>query len=65
MNLNESILSEVIYVGSDTNILKFSVHTVFNLRVEERRRLPSQFSFLKRCLFRMDYPTKRLYEIPF
>ena len=43
MNLNESILPEVIYVDSDKkHFIKISDYTVFNLRVEERRRLPSQ-----------------------
>jgi len=45
--------------------------------VEERRRLPSLFSFLNgqllavkmnvwemKTIFWMDYPTKRLYEVP-
>ena len=45
MNLNVSILPEAIYVNCDTTFYKDSSIQCFNLKVEERRRLPSPFYF--------------------
>jgi hypothetical protein len=45
MNLNIGILPETIYVNCDTTFYKDSSTHCFNLRVEERRRLPSPLLF--------------------
>jgi hypothetical protein len=48
MNLNAGILPETIYVNRDTTFYKDSRTHCFNLKVEERRRLPSHFIFLEK-----------------
>jgi hypothetical protein len=43
--LSESILPKMTYNDAGTNVLLTIQHTLFQRKVEERRRLPSHFFF--------------------
>jgi len=64
MTLNGNILSNRIYFDADDKHFKIPTYVMLTLK-GGRKEKASITNFFKRCVFRLDYPTKRLYEFPF